>query len=52
MKTVRTVSTSSIPEEVWRRARGNQLFRSRRFVETGCERQRLINLGFITPKKK
>lgn len=41
-----------IPEETWRRARGNQLFRARRFVETGRERERLINLGFIIPRKK
>jgi hypothetical protein len=41
-----------IPEEVWRRAKGNQRFRDRKFVESGRERARLIDAGIITPAKK
>lgn len=40
-----------IPEEIWRRARGNQRFREQKFVEKGGERARLIGLGFIKPGK-
>lgn len=40
-----------IPEEVWRRAKGNQRFRERKFVESGKERARLIALGHIKPGK-
>jgi hypothetical protein len=39
------------PDDVWRRAKGNQRFRDRKFVETGKERARLIEIGHIKPGK-
>jgi hypothetical protein len=41
-----------IPDDTWQRARGNQRYRERQFVQSGRERARLIANGTITPKNK